>query len=812
MLSNMRIGMKLLVGFGLLILLLLAIGLVAFFSLQAISGNKDRMVTQTEIFSLSNTALTASYEAQLASAEHLRTQDPANHDRLVEQVKKIGEASDAAEVLMLSKENKANAEAFANEALELQGIDAQFNNIVDQYKKARADRNASGKVAIAASLDLAKRITDVVEEEATKYTMKAKGTNRHGDELEYTFIRDDRVKALLLNASVQRLFQECRSLARDYDAAQSADERKKHASDLDAKFAEMYKICDDVLASYTVSPECDEFVRKVKAGLEGWANLSKITFKNRDDLEANQVKQAEKAEQVNASIAKVVEGVQTNVDAAGTAMADLIGWVQIIIAAVGIMAVLLGMFAGVLVARNITTGIGAATSVMGRIAKDGDLTMEIPASDMNRRDEVGDLARAVQEIISEFRNVEQLAEKLAGGNWLATVKTRGELDVMNINLSKMLDQVNEALSSTADAVDQVATGASQVAAASESLSQGATESAASIEEITASMQEIGGQTNANAQNANEANKLAQGANESAAKGQDMMKKMIGSMDTITKNSTDIQKVVKVIDDISFQTNLLALNAAVEAARAGAHGKGFAVVAEEVRNLASRSAKAAAETTQMINTNSRQINEGAEIAQQTAEMLDGIVEQSTQVATILKEIANASNEQAQGVSQVSQGLHQIDAVTQQNTANAEETASVSHEMSSQAGQLQRLIGQFQIRKTGDSKGSYAPSSAPASKPATTMEIKLEDAHAAKPAAPKATAPKVPVAPKPAAAAAPTKPVTKSPSVAAKSGTTKPIAIDLSDAGTEIHGDGWGGGKPADVQIDLGDLNDKNFGKY
>ena len=176
----------------------------------------------------------------------------------------------------------------------------------------------------------------------------------------------------------------------------------------------------------------------------------------------------------------------------------------------------------------------------------------------------------------------------------------------------------------------------------------------------------------------------------------MMQRMISSMESITKNATDIQKVIKVIDDISFQTNLLALNAAVEAARAGVHGKGFAVVAEEVRNLAARSAKAAAETTQMIEGNSKQISAGADIASQTAEMLNDIVSQVTQVTEIVGRIATASSEQAQGVGQVTQGLHQIDAVTQQNTASAEETASVSNEMSSQAKKLQQLIGQFRLK--------------------------------------------------------------------------------------------------------------------
>ena len=366
---------------------------------------------------------------------------------------------------------------------------------------------------------------------------------------------------------------------------------------------------------------------------------------------------------------------------------------SIIITIIGLLA-----FAGFLYwnVQGIVKPLQAGGSILREISETGCLQNDVPEELMRRKDEIGLLCRDVDRVLKDYRTVAGMTEKLAAGDWQIAVTDKGPEDELNHNIAKMLDQVNDTLRQISDSVGQVATGAGEVSTAAQSLSDGAQQSAASLEEITASMHEVSGQTKKNAESAGQARDLAQQASKAASHGQEAMQEMVNAMAHITKNSTEIQRVIKVIDDIAFQTNLLALNAAVEAARAGQHGKGFAVVAEEVRSLASRSAKAARETSDLIANSGREIEKGDEIAGRTAEVLNTIVEQVKKTTDLVAGIATASNEQAQGVGQVTIGLQQIDAVTQQNTAAAEESASAASEMSGMATTLQRLVGQFKLR--------------------------------------------------------------------------------------------------------------------
>ncbi len=300
-------------------------------------------------------------------------------------------------------------------------------------------------------------------------------------------------------------------------------------------------------------------------------------------------------------------------------------------------------------------------------------------------------------VIDPINETIAILKRMAEGDLTPTMTGdyKGDFDVLKTALNDTLAAINDLLGQVTMAVDQVTSGSQQVSQASQSLSQGATEQASSLEEITSSITEIAGQTKQNTENAVQMNGLAKTARDDAEQGNLQMKDLVSAMTDINSSAEEIRKIVKAIDDISFQINLLALNANVEAARAGKYGKGFAVVAEEVRNLAVRSAGSVQETTKMVDEAISNIGKGNGLVAVTAKQLQSIVGGAAQVATIAEEVATAGKEQAQGLDQISTGLNQIDQVTQANTASAEESASAAEELSSQSQQLKAMLAKFKL---------------------------------------------------------------------------------------------------------------------
>jgi len=274
---------------------------------------------------------------------------------------------------------------------------------------------------------------------------------------------------------------------------------------------------------------------------------------------------------------------------------------------------------------------------------------------------------------------------------------RGDFLVVKSSFDRALDGINRTLYEIVEGVEQVGKASDQLNGASQSMASNSEEQASAVEEVTSSLTQTNSQVQANTENARAANQLVIGTSQAANDGQAKMQQMTEAMNAINAASQNIGKIIKVIDEIAFQTNLLALNAAVEAARAGQHGRGFAVVAQEVRNLAGRSAKAARETSDMIEDSVKRVSQGVTIAAQTREALDLIVGNVVKVKDLVAEIATASTEQSRGVSQINLAMTQVGKSAQDGSQQAEELASASSELSSLAGQMRESVRRFKLRE-------------------------------------------------------------------------------------------------------------------
>jgi len=297
---------------------------------------------------------------------------------------------------------------------------------------------------------------------------------------------------------------------------------------------------------------------------------------------------------------------------------------------------------------------------------------------------------------AEPDHLRQFAQRIADGS-LATrfhQPVRGQ-DSVAAALEGMRDRLCTTVASIREGADSVASGSAQIASGNQDLAERTSRQACSLQAAAIGMADVTGSVQQTATHAQAADALAAETSVAAQRGGEVVHRVVATMAEIEAASRRIADITTVIDGIAFQTNILALNAAVEAARAGEQGRGFAVVASEVRGLAQRSAQAAHEIKDLIDSSVAQVADGSRQVAEAGATMGEIVTQFGQVNALIAEISGAAQQQTSGIALVDDAVRSLDQGTQQNAALVEQSAAAAGMLRDQAIRLADAVGAFRL---------------------------------------------------------------------------------------------------------------------
>jgi len=378
---------------------------------------------------------------------------------------------------------------------------------------------------------------------------------------------------------------------------------------------------------------------------------------------------------------------------------------------INIIFLLVALIGGILIALLLTSNIiKPIKKVKDSLEKmsQGDLTQKV---DVKSRDEVGEMAAAynktqgyLNELVAQLK--ESATQLTSASDQLSTAAKQSSESTQQVatsaqQMAKGAQEQSNNAQETSRSISQLSEAINQMAKGAQEQSGGVQEAIASINEVARTMSEVAG-------NAGQAAKHAKQAADSAGSGSQQSRQTLAGMEKIKvstaevsrkieelgSRSSEIGKIVAVIDDIAAQTNLLALNAAIEAARAGEQGRGFAVVSDEVRKLAERSAtatkeiadligsiqKGVKEATEVMNVGNTAVTEGYDLAVKAGQSLDEILKAASEVNHQVEAISHKAQQVNDSTNALVKVIDSVGSITEENTAATEQMTANAQQVS------------------------------------------------------------------------------------------------------------------------------------
>ncbi|MFL6838096.1 MAG: methyl-accepting chemotaxis protein, partial [Bradyrhizobium sp.] len=384
-------------------------------------------------------------------------------------------------------------------------------------------------------------------------------------------------------------------------AATAANEKddKKVAAIAKETAAAGAKISDGLKAVEDAQREAkSESLQKLKTAVAGYLKQSKSAIEMADGDAGSALMFIKGAERNFAEIEKLTDDlIARSSDSKDREIARAsirLEHQQLTLMAMLLAVAFVGVIVSFLIGRNISRPVVAMSKAMRELAV-GNFDVQLPGID--RRDEVGQMAHAIQEfkVQAVAKAERETAEREEKNRELAAAR-RVELQNLAEGFETTVGNIIETVGSASGELENSAVILTNSSTATQKLS---TVVAGASEETSSNVQSVASATEEMASSINEIGRQVADSNRIANEAVDQAQKTDARIAELSEAANRIGDVTKLITTIAEQTNLLALNATIEAARAGDAGRGFAVVAQEVKALASQTAKATSEISSQI---------------------------------------------------------------------------------------------------------------------------------------------------------------------------------------------------------------------